>query len=252
MNCCAACTKPARTLTNAVVKFDNEMVIGKVGACCAKLGVLMVVVDGAAPAPATPAAKPARVKPQTPTGLPKLEKVGFGLRQLAQEPARAAASLSKGEALILSHLVVNGPLTRRQVSLVTGYTKNTRNAYLLKLSQAGFVAADDDRFAITPDGEAQVTGDLIDLPRLGSDLLAWWLPKLPAGERCILVLFTERDDVRVMLTRAQVSQRTGYTKNTRNTYLLKLSQRFLIEKSGGGTFQVARELFAGAELGGVQ
>lgn len=146
---CAACGTAAKKMVDAVVVLGPGLAKpGKVCGPCASTGVLIVIGDDRVNAsPSVP------VEPQTPTKLPKLEKVGLGLREVTRAPRatstrRAPERLANGEGAmrILAHIVQNGVLTRGQVSLFSGYKIDMRNKYLRQLLGHGVIVEENRGF----------------------------------------------------------------------------------------------------------
>jgi hypothetical protein len=70
---------------------------------------------------------------------------------------------------------------RDQLTILTGYKRSTRNAYIQRLQSRGYVNVEGDRITVTDAGE-DALGDYERLPT-GEALQAFWLGRLPEGER---------------------------------------------------------------------
>jgi hypothetical protein len=240
---CAACGTAAKKMVDAVVVLGPGLAKpGKVCGPCASTGVLIVVGDDRVHATAD-----APVEPQTPTKLPKLEKIGLGLREVTRAPRatsarRAPERLANGEGAlrILAHIAQNGVLTRGQISLFSGYKRDMRNKYLRQLERDGLVVLDGDSFVVTPQGMQTAEG--FDVPRRGQQLREWWIGRLSEGERRVFDLFTARTDIRVWLSRDEISNASGYKRDMRNKYLRQLLGHGVIVEEHRG-FRGAEELF---------
>lgn len=144
-------------------------------------------------------------------------------------PDTSGSSLPKGEHLVLT-AVCQYPdgATREQISILTGYKRSTRDAYIQRLSERGLVEA--QRNVITPtEGAEKHLGDCEPLPT-GSALQDYWMERLPAGEgTCLGVLIAAYPDA---VSRDEISEQTGYKRSTRDAYLQRLDARKLIEFDG--------------------
>lgn len=136
--------------------------------------------------------------------------------------------LGKGERLILTAIAQhNGGVTREQLTVLTGYKRSTRDAYLQRLGP--YIQIIGDKIAATQDGIGVLGSDYVPLPT-GDDLRQHWLGKLPEGERRILeVLVKAYPD---SVERDAVSEQSSYKRSTRDAYLQRLSARRLVAVRG--------------------
>jgi DNA-binding IclR family transcriptional regulator len=129
--------------------------------------------------------------------------------------------------------------TRQQLTILTGYKRSTRDAYVQRLRVAGLVD-DGEKVAPTQEGIDLLGPDFEPLPT-GAALLTHWLRELPEGERaCLQVaveVYPEPTD------REAISNATGYKRSTRDAYLQRLGTRRLVEDLGHGQIRAAHELF---------
>lgn len=139
-------------------------------------------------------------------------------------------TLGAGERAILIATAqsVDGIASRQQLTIVTGYKKSTRNAYVQRLAAAGLVTANanGENVFITELGKQALGDDYEPLPT-GTALLAYHLAKLPQGEREVLQVIVDGTTNRDAITDA-----TGYKKSTRNAYIQRLAARQLVEANG--------------------
>ncbi|HMJ57465.1 MAG TPA: hypothetical protein VK540_35585, partial [Polyangiaceae bacterium] len=151
-----------------------------------------------------------------------------------------AVELGKGERATMIAIAQhpNG-VTREQLTVLTGYKRSTRDAYLQRLKAAGFT--DGDPIVGTDSGIAWLGPDYDPLPT-GDALRAHWLGKLPEGERKILEILcsiypasSERD---------AISEKTGYARSSRDAYLQRLGARKLVANQGRGAVVASSELFS--------
>lgn len=142
----------------------------------------------------------------------------------------SSGDLPKGEAITLRALIQfeNG-LRREQLTVLTSYTRSSRNTYLQRLGTKGLVEQRGDLVVATDAGRAALP-DAEPLPT-GIELQQYWLSRLPAGEKAVLeVLLSQGGD---LIERESIDEPTGYTRSSRNTYLQRLSAKELIVTQGG-------------------
>ena len=141
------------------------------------------------------------------------------------------ASLPKGERAVLLVCAQHfGGASRKQVTILTGYKRSTRNTYLQRLQAAGYVRYDDPLFVATEAGVAALGADFTPLPT-GDELRAHWRHELPKGERAVFDFllssfpsWVSRSDVGAALP--------DYQRSTRNTYIQRLVARQIVDSSG--------------------
>jgi hypothetical protein len=148
-------------------------------------------------------------------------------------------SLPKGERAIMIAIAQhpNG-VTREQLTILTGYKRSTRDAYLQRLSTSGHVDTTNGMIEATADGRHALGFDYQPLPT-GHALLEHWLGRLPEGERKILEVAAERFPEAV--SRDWIGERTGYKRSTRDAYLQRLGTRKLVKTDRDGV-QLSEEL----------
>lgn len=150
----------------------------------------------------------------------------------------AAVSLGRGERAVLTAIAqYPDGATREQVTILTGYKRSTRDAYIQRLSQAGYVNADGDPVA-TAEGVAALGHDFEPLPT-GSALREHWLTRLPEGERKVFEILIGAFPDRV--ERDAIGEVTGYKRSTRDAYIQRLAVRKLIDARGAP--RASEELF---------
>jgi uncharacterized protein len=181
----------------------------------------------------------------------RLEKLGHGAAKGPAKPERTVrpkigrsekaspSDLPKGELAVLTAVAQSaGKTTREFVTLSTGYKRSTRDTYLQRLREKNLII-DGPQITATLEGIAKLGDDYEPLPT-GSDLLQWWLNRLPSGENIILYALSKvyPDGI----DREGLSEQTSYKRSTRDTYIQRLSVRRLI-KIVGGKVKAAEELF---------
>lgn len=122
-----------------------------------------------------------------------------------------------------------GGINRSQLTVLTGYKRSSRNTYISRLAQRGLVSTEGDRVTITDAGIAELGHDYDPLP-VGKALRERLLNELPPGEKKILEVLLYAYPATV--DREELSERTGYQRSSRNTYLSRMTAREVIEVNG--------------------
>jgi hypothetical protein len=119
---------------------------------------------------------------------------------------------------------------RKQVTVLTGYKRSTRDAYIQRLAAAGMVDIGPP-ITSSAEGLAALGPDFEPIPT-GAELRDYWLQRLPAGEKAVLeaVIGTYPKP----LDRDAISDATTYKRSTRDAYIQRLRLRQLITVSGAG------------------
>ncbi len=151
-----------------------------------------------------------------------------------------ASDLKGGERTILTAIAQsNGNSTREQLTVLTGYKRSSRDAYIQRLRQQGYVDASGDRLRATEAGLVAL-GDFEPLPT-GEGLQNYWLARLPEGERRILEVVIQYYPGTV--EREKISDLTEYKRSSRDAYIQRLTARQLLEGVGRGEVRASRNLF---------
>lgn len=150
-------------------------------------------------------------------------------------------ALPKGEKAIL-RVAAQYPdgATKEQLTVMTGYKRSSRDTYIQRLREKGFITEPQGLVRATPEGVEALGSDHEPLPE-GSALQEHWLSRLPKGEREILRLLIEKGGE--VVTRESLSEATGYQRSSRDTYLQRLRARRLIEDVGPGQVKATPLLF---------
>lgn len=120
-----------------------------------------------------------------------------------------------------------------------GYKRSSRDAYIQRLREKGYIAADGNNLAATESGIAALP-DAQPLPT-GAELQAYWLRRLPAGEKRILEFLIQRYPEPA--ERQTISNATGYQRSSRDAYLQRLRAKELITDPEPGVVQASENLF---------
>jgi hypothetical protein len=164
-----------------------------------------------------------------PTPAPRRGRPVTAHRPLPPPPSNGA--LPRGETLILKAIAQYPQgAAREQLAVLTGYKQTSRNTYIQRLSQRGYVDVESDRTLVkaTAAGVAALGDDFEPLPT-GTKLREYWLGRLPEGERVVLEAIIPHWPHAVERTKLDVP----YKQSSRNTYLQRLSARRLVECRAG-------------------
>lgn len=151
-------------------------------------------------------------------------------------------ALPKGERMCLAAIAQrqDAGITRQHLTVITGYKRSTRDAYLQRLREKGMIDQSGERIVPTDIG-IDALGDFAPLPT-GEALQEHVLGTLPEGERAVLSILIPAYPEG--LDRDSISEATGYKRSTRDAYIQRLSTRELIDASRGGVISASPDLFA--------
>lgn len=149
--------------------------------------------------------------------------------------------IPKGEKQILTACAqYPDGLTREQLTIFTGQKRSTRDAYIQRVSQRGYVAVNGAVIVATDEGIAALGDDYTPLPT-GEALREYWLQRLPEGERTLLHCLV--GDYPHTIQRDELTTATGYKRSTRDAYLQRLGSKRLVEFVGRGEVKASAQLF---------
>lgn len=142
------------------------------------------------------------------------------------------SALPKGErATLIAVAQYPDGAARDQLSILTGYKRSTRDAYLQRLGEKGYIHANGNGITATQAGVDALGSAYEPLPT-GAELLEWWFRRLPDGERKVLdVVAGCYPDV---CDRSVIDDRTGFKRSTRDAYIQRLQARRLVVTERGG------------------
>ena len=115
--------------------------------------------------------------------------------------------------------------TREQITILSGYKRSTRDAYLQRLREKGMVKDAGGEVVIEQAGVDALGPDFRPLPT-GAGLREYWLRELPAGEQTILSYVMAAYPASA--DRGDLSDKTGYKRSTRDAYIQRLSTKLLV------------------------
>ncbi len=153
----------------------------------------------------------------------------------------AAGDLPPGERAVLTAALQYAGLDRKRLGVLTGYKRSSRDAYILRLAQRGFVVAQGQALYPTEAGKAALDGSFEPLPT-GPALVDYWRARLPEGELAVLEVLVAANGHDV--DRERIDEATGYKRSSRDAYLTRLKSRGLVEFVGRGLVRASEELFA--------
>lgn len=163
------------------------------------------------------------------------------VRPVRSAPAsNGDGALPKGERLCLAAMAQheNG-ITRQHITVITGYKRSTRDAYIQRLREKEFCREAGGRLFSTESGFNAL--GLYDPLPTGEELQQHVLNTLPEGERAVLAtllpVYPEGVD------RDAISDATGYKRSTRDAYIQRLSTRELVNVDQG-MVRASEDLFA--------
>lgn len=188
------------------------------------------VMDGApAPAPETRKPNPIMTENRTTHRNGVVRAAG----------TKAEGELPKGEAAILSALIqYPDGLRREQLTVLTGYKRSSRDAYLQRLRDKGLISQSGETILATEGGIASLP-DAQPLP-VGEDLQRHWMETLPEGESRILGVLINAYPNGV--DREQISDITGYKRSSRDAYIQRMRAKQVIEIENG-VIKASSQLF---------
>lgn len=159
----------------------------------------------------------------------------------SQNGGAADASLGKGELAVLTAIAQHHDgVTREQLTVLTGYKRSSRDAYLQRLRAAGHTEETGGRILATDGGRRALGSSWQPLPT-GAALREHWLGRLPEGERAVLeIAIAAHPD---WVTRDAISDSTGYKRSSRDAYIQRLRARRLLADAERGGVKASGELF---------
>jgi hypothetical protein len=149
-------------------------------------------------------------------------------------------ALKKGQREVLTVIAqhVSG-VTRRQIMILTGHAKSTRDRLIYELKALGLVHDYGDHVGATEAG-LDALGDYQPLPT-GDALREHWLRELPEGNRRVLEVICQKYPQSV--SRDEISDATGHAKSTRDRLIYELAARKLVEPVARKMVRASTELF---------
>lgn len=169
--------------------------------------------------PSAPQQSPRAAHTPIRTAAPRIRAVNGG----------ADGSLPPGERAVLVAAIQYEGVDRDQLSVLTGYKRSSRDAYIQRLREKGYIAIAGQTISPTDEGVAALGDDYVPLPT-GAELQDYWRNKLPPGEQAILGALIEVYPQKI--DRAELDGRTQYKRSSRDAYVQRLKARRLVETQG--------------------
>lgn len=175
----------------------------------------------------------------------RAEKVRLSITQaiagLIPKASGQSVNLPKGEAAILTACIQYDPegRTREQLTVITGFKRSTRDAYIYRLAEKGYLDLSGDKVTATQEG-INALPNVAPLPT-GEELQQFWLNKLPQGERKILEELIEAYPE--ALTRDELTESTGFKRSTRDAYIYRMLSKKVVTEPERGTVKASEDLF---------
>lgn len=141
-----------------------------------------------------------------------------------------SGTIPKGEKAILIACSQHAGCDRSQLTVLTGYKRSSRDAYIVRLKEKGLVTTNGDMVYSTPAGNVALGDDFEKLPT-GLALREYWMQRLPEGERKILAAIFESEQFECC-TREMLTELTGYKRSSRDAYIVRLKAKKLVETNG--------------------
>jgi DNA-binding MarR family transcriptional regulator len=132
-------------------------------------------------------------------------------------------------------------LQRKQLTVLTGYKRSSRDTYIQRLRQRQYVDVSPGGAVIATDVGVSALGNFEPLPT-GQALQDYWLGRLSEGEKKILSLLINAYPQSV--ARDQMEE-AGYQRSSRDTYIQRLRSKELVEIIGRGEVKASDNLFDG-------
>lgn len=120
---------------------------------------------------------------------------------------------------------------RSQLTVLTGYKRSSRDTYISRLKEKGFVETSFDGLVRATEAGIEALGDDYEPLPTGAALRKYWMDRLPDGECKVLeCLITAGPGPG--LSREEITAMTGYKRSSRDTYISRMKAKKLIETNG--------------------
>jgi hypothetical protein len=141
------------------------------------------------------------------------------------------ATMVRGEIRVLTAIAQYPEgINHDQLAVSTSYKRRSRETYVLRLRQRGYVEHRDGHVVATAAGIAALGSDFEPLPPSGAALRDYWKGQLPGGESSILSRLI--DAYPAALSPAVVAEASNYRRRTSETYIQRLVARRLVVRQG--------------------
>lgn len=167
-------------------------------------------------------------------------------KQIAKEAAgrlperNGSTALPIGEKSTLIAIAQMDWAERRQLSVLTGYKRSSRDAFISRLKARGFIREAMGKVQVTESGLEALGSDYKPLPT-GRKLQEYWDQRLPEGERAILRILLDAGPQPT--ERESFDRLTNYKRSSRDAFLSRLQAKNLVEYVGRGQVIASATLF---------
>jgi Helicase HerA, central domain len=162
------------------------------------------------------------------------------LKERVQHTNGSSANLPPGERATLTALIQYPEgLQRGQLTVLTQYKRSSRDAYIQRLREKGFVETAGDTVKATEVGILALP-DAEPLPT-GVELQEHWLRELPSGEAKVLQVLIAAYPGAV--GREALSEQTGFARSSRDAYLQRMKAKQLWTEPSRGEVRASEDLF---------
>jgi len=183
---------------------------------------------------------PALVKPLPTLPAPTVKSSPVIKPVPTQNTSDSNSKLPKGEqATLIAVAGYPDGVERDTISILTGYKRASRDAYVYRLRERGYIASNGPLIIPTEAGIQALGSDYEPLPS-GKELQEYWMGRLPEGERKVLAVLIQHYPRAV--PRTTIDDATGYKRASRDAYLYRLRTRRLAVSSDDGAC-AASDLF---------
>lgn len=150
-------------------------------------------------------------------------------------------SLPQGEEKILRAcgMYPDGVL-REQLTILTGFKRSTRDAYIQRLREKGLVDVRGNSIYINDNGFNALGPDFEPLPT-GDQLRDYWMSRLPIGEKKVLEVLCSWYPQE--MERDLITEQTTFKRSTRDAYLQRLNAKRLVISTGASRVKASDSLF---------
>jgi hypothetical protein len=163
-----------------------------------------------------------------------------------RRPAGRAVPLNDGplppgeRAILIAAAQYEAGVTREQLSVLAGYRRSSRDAYVARLQTKGYVLTRGGSVFATDEG-VRALGPAFEALPTGRALRDYWLGRLPVGERAVLEAVIRAYPKPVH--REALEEAIGYRRSSRDAYIQRLRARRVIEIVGRGEIRASETLF---------
>jgi hypothetical protein len=194
-----------------------------------------------------------------PIGLPKIQPKHIQLASKPLEPRHipsrplvpartfpdgdeaGSTPLPSSERTVLRAIAqYEGGVERNHLSILTGYKRSTRDAYVARLRTKNMVEDRGGKIVPTELGLSALGAEFEPLPQ-GEELQRYWLARLPKGEKEIFEILLAAGGE--LVSREILTEQTGYKRSTRDAYLARMAAKKIVESVGRGEVKAAPLLF---------